>query len=98
MKFEFQKPQTEVFTDICEYIVETDLPIEATNFITSIKLSISKWGTSEFIFFCDTVNLSTKKTMLTLGKQKIAWTHKSYKEEFKKRLVEAMESIGGKKL
>ncbi len=98
MKFEFPKKQP---AEIVESIKEAMGARQLSDMVSfavdgnNIKVTISKLGTSTLQFL---VKQGADKTEISLGEEKIAFTHKVFKEEVKTKLAAIINKAGGKVL
>ena len=98
MKFEFpKKTAAEIVETIKEAMGGRQLS-DMVNFAvdgSNIKVTISKLGTSVLNFL---VAQKNDKTEIELGEEKIAFTHRAFKDEVKQKLVGVITKAGGKVL
>ena len=89
MRFKFETDIDNVILKIKNYVAENNLPIRIKYFNHFLKISIIKFGTSNFTF----EHLGGGE--LWLIKSDIAWLHKRHEKKVRGEIVSVLESLGG---
>lgn len=98
MKFEFPKKDSAAIVETFKEAMGGRQLADMVSFALdgdNIKVTISKLGTSVLNFL---VTQKTDKTEIELGQEKIAFTHRAFKDEVKSKLVSIITKAGGKVL